>query len=74
MRELTTREHEVLQMLANGQRNSEIGEVLGVSTRTVEFHVGHILDKLKVRSRTEAILAGRRLGLVVLEADDGAGG
>ena len=51
---LTDREHDVLDGLARGLRNEEIGEVLAISPRTVDKHVQHILQKLSVRSRLEA--------------------
>jgi len=51
---LTRRETEVLHLLAEGRPNAEIGNELGLSPRTVEKHVEHILDKLGVKSRTAA--------------------
>ena len=61
---LTRRETEVLHLLAEGRANAEIGTELGLSPRTVEKHVEHILDKLGVKSRTAATRlvadAGRR--------------
>jgi len=61
---LTRRETEVLYLLAEGRPNAEIGTELGLSPRTVEKHVEHILDKLGVKSRTAATRlvadAGRR--------------
>jgi DNA-binding NarL/FixJ family response regulator len=62
---LTVREHEVLGLIAAGLRNAEVAAELSVSLNTVEFHVRHILDKLGVRSRTEAVLRARSLGYVV---------
>jgi DNA-binding CsgD family transcriptional regulator len=62
---LTAREREVLRLLAAGKRNQEIADALCVSLKTVEFHVGHVLEKLGARSRTEAIVEARRQGLVV---------
>jgi DNA-binding NarL/FixJ family response regulator len=52
---LTLREREVLGLLSNGHRNAQIAEELGLSVRTVEFHVSNLLDKLGARSRAEAI-------------------
>lgn len=60
---LTPREREVLALLAAGRRNAEIAAALAVSVRTVEFHVGHLLDKLDARSRTEALHHARERGL-----------
>jgi DNA-binding NarL/FixJ family response regulator len=51
---LTRRETEVLHLLAEGRSNSEIGVELGLSPRTVEKHVEHILAKLDVKSRAGA--------------------
>ena len=51
---LTQREREVLAALAEGLTNREIGERLFISERTVGVHVGHIFDKLQVRSRVQA--------------------
>lgn len=52
---LTDREREVLCMLVAGRRNTEIAEAMVLSLKTVEFHVGHVLQKLGARSRAEAI-------------------
>jgi DNA-binding NarL/FixJ family response regulator len=60
---LTEREHEVLHHLVEGRRNAEIAEIMVVSQKTVEFHVSHILQKLGVRSRAEAISTAIRRGL-----------
>ncbi|HET6479288.1 MAG TPA: LuxR C-terminal-related transcriptional regulator, partial [Actinoplanes sp.] len=51
---LTGREREVLAALAEGLTNREIGERLFISERTVGVHVGHIFDKLQVRTRVQA--------------------
>ncbi len=53
-RDLTQRETEVLQWVLQGKTNAEIGCILGMSTRTVQKHVEHILDKLGVETRTAA--------------------
>ena len=53
--ELTVRETEILELLYQGLRNSEIAERLSISPRTVEAHVGNIISKLGAQSRTEAV-------------------
>lgn len=54
--ELSRREHEVLELLAQGRPDKEIAAELGVSLPTVRYHLKHIYDKLHVRSRMEAAL------------------
>jgi NarL family two-component system response regulator YdfI len=63
---LTRREREVLQMLAAGLGNKEIAARLAISDHTVKFHVASILGKLGASTRTEAVSAGIRRGLVML--------
>jgi two-component system, NarL family, nitrate/nitrite response regulator NarL len=64
--ELTPREVEVLQLLADGLTNRAIGQKLGISEHTVKFHVNAILGKLQAQSRTEAVVRAARLGLLLL--------
>jgi DNA-binding CsgD family transcriptional regulator/tetratricopeptide (TPR) repeat protein len=61
---LTDRELEVLELLATGMTNREIGERLFMSQKTASVHVSRILTKLEVSSRVEAATAAQRLGLV----------
>lgn len=63
---LTGRELEVLQMMANGLPNKQIALSLGISEHTVKFHLSSLYAKFGVTSRTEALRAGARRGLVVL--------
>ncbi|PYM15646.1 MAG: hypothetical protein DMD81_14455 [Candidatus Rokuibacteriota bacterium] len=65
-RALTTREREILEMMAEGLSNRTIGRRLGISSYTVKFHVASILDKLGAKSRTEAVTLGMRRGLITL--------
>ena len=67
-RELTARETEVLQILAVGKSNKEIGVAFNISEATVKVHVTHILEKLKVTGRTEAINVAVRRGLVNIDS------
>lgn len=63
---LTDREVEVLSALADGLTNKAIAFDLRISEHTVKYHVGSILTKLDVSSRTEAVSVGVRLGLIAL--------
>lgn len=63
---LTGREREVLQLMAQGLPNKQIGARLSISLHTVKFHVASILAKLGASSRTEAVTIGARQGHVVL--------
>jgi ATP/maltotriose-dependent transcriptional regulator MalT len=60
---LSSREREVLALLAAGKSNHEIAAELFISYRTVKTHVSHILDKLGTRDRTSAALLAHRAGL-----------
>ena len=61
---LTERETEVLHLLVQGQSNKAIARTLQIVEDTVKTHVKHILAKLGVQSRTQAVLCAMRLGLV----------
>jgi DNA-binding NarL/FixJ family response regulator len=63
---LTTRETEVLALLAGGTGNKEIAAQLRISEHTAKFHVSSILSKLGVTTRTEAVSRGYRLGLILI--------
>ena len=66
---LSARELQVLRHAAGGARTKDIGELLSVSTRTVEAHFTSIFNKLGVSSRTEAILHAASRGWLVLDRD-----
>jgi DNA-binding NarL/FixJ family response regulator len=63
---LTPREHQVLQLVAKGLTNKDIGRVFGISDKTARNHVNSIIEKLDVSDRTEAATIGMRQGLVSL--------
>lgn len=63
---LTEREVQVLELIAKGMTNRDIGGLLGISAHTVKFHVGQVLDKLGAASRAEAVSSALRLGLIGL--------
>jgi DNA-binding NarL/FixJ family response regulator len=57
--DLTGREREILELLANGFPNKQIADRLGLTDGTVRWHLRHVYNKLHVRSRTEAALKFR---------------
>jgi NarL family two-component system response regulator YdfI len=63
---LTPREHDVLELVAEGLSNKAIGARLGISDQTVKFHVASICGKLGVANRTEAVRRALRRGLITL--------
>lgn len=58
---LTEREAQVLALVADGRSNAEIGREMGISLKTVQNHVSHVLAKLQVADRTQAALRMRGL-------------
>jgi DNA-binding NarL/FixJ family response regulator len=61
---LTSRELEVLSLLAQGKTNQDIAEELLISKATAKVHVQHIIAKLGVSDRTQAIVRAFKLGLI----------
>ena len=59
---LTGREHEVLCWLAGGKTDRDIGDILGISPRTVHKHLQRIYEKLGVETRTAAVVRAMGLG------------
>jgi DNA-binding NarL/FixJ family response regulator len=66
--ELTGREQEILRLIANGLSNAEIGQQLYISETTVKTHVTHILQKLGLRDRVQAVVLAYQTGLYEKEA------
>lgn len=64
---INQREQEILQEVASGKSNKDIASKLLMSQRTVEYNLTRIFEKLSVHSRSEAIVEGKRLGLVRME-------
>ena len=65
LRDLTAREREVLQLLAEGKSMKEVAAVLTISPRTVEFHKYRIMELLRVRTNVELVQQAIRLRLIV---------
>lgn len=64
--QLTSREVEVLRLVATGNRNRDIASALNISEDTVKVHVGHIMEKLGANDRTEAVVIGAQRGIIHL--------
>lgn len=63
---LTGRERDVLQHVAQGNRNRDIGQLLSISEETVKVHMKHIMEKLGASDRTEAVAIAVRRGIIQL--------
>jgi DNA-binding NarL/FixJ family response regulator len=66
-RSLTSREVEVLRMVAKGLGNKEIAAALDIAEVTVKLHVSHVLEKLNAKDRTEATTVALQRGIISLE-------
>ena len=64
LRDLSAREREVLQLLAEGKSMKEVGAVLDISPRTVEFHKYRIMELLRVKTNAELVQQAIKLGLI----------
>jgi DNA-binding NarL/FixJ family response regulator len=64
VRDLSSREREVLQLLAEGRSMKEVAGVMGISPRTVEFHKYRIMGVLGVKTNAELVQYAVRLGLI----------
>ena len=71
--ELTERELDVFRLVARGLSNAEIGQELYISETTVKTHVTHILQKLHLRDRVQAVVLAHETGLFEADAREAGG-
>ena len=69
---MTSREHEVLTLLARRLSNAELADRFTLSEATVKTHVARILSKLDLRGRGQAVVLAHETRLVTPDAEDGA--
>ena len=67
LEDLTEREHEVIKLVAKGNSNQEIANILVISEKTVKTHVSNILGKLQLEDRTQLAIYAIKKGLVDLD-------
>ena len=72
--ELSEREREVFRLIARGLSNAEIGQELYISDTTVKTHITHILQKLGLRDRVQAVVLAYQTGLFETDGEPGADG
>ena len=70
-RSLSRREREVLQEVAAGMSNREIGERLNIAEQTVKNHLGNAMRKLELHDRTRAVVVAMGHGLIAVPITDG---
>jgi DNA-binding NarL/FixJ family response regulator len=61
---MTTRQREIVQLLAEGRAIKEISGVLNLSAKTVEFHKHHIMESFNIRSNADLVLFALKRGLI----------
>jgi DNA-binding NarL/FixJ family response regulator len=71
--DLSEREHEVFRLIARGLSNAEIGKELYISETTVKTHITHILQKLDLRDRVQAVVLAYETGLFELDTQPPGG-
>lgn len=62
--QLTARELEILELMAEGLRNRDVADRLGISVNTVHRHVQSVLEKLDAHSKLQAVILASRAGLL----------
>ncbi len=66
---LTTREHQVLELVAQGLSAKEVAQEIDIAPRTVERHIENVRLKIRARNRTHMVTLGVELGLLVIDAE-----
>jgi DNA-binding NarL/FixJ family response regulator len=72
--ELTAREQKVFRLIANGLSNTEIAQQLYISDTTVKTHITHILQKLNLRDRVQAVVLAYQAGIIMTDSQQLASG